>query len=199
MAIADNKEEMYVKKSGNGIAIRIRKDMADDLHIKNYTKVSIEVVNGKLIVEPIKKKISLEELLNQVTDENRHDMTDWGESVGRERVNYPEAGDIIMLDLSPTKGNEQRGFRPCIVHSDTRFNNVLGLSVVAPITNQRKGYPFEENLLDGMSTTGVVLTDHLRSVDLKSRKFKIVEASPNSLLDECREYVFSFMGGDELG
>lgn len=111
-------------------------------------------------------------------------------------VEYPKEGDIILLNLSPTKGNEQRGFRPCIVLSDTRFNQVLGLSVVAPITNQKKGYPFEVSLKDGMSTTGVVLTDHLRSVDLKSRSFKIVESSPSTLLDECREYVFSFMGGD---
>lgn len=112
-------------------------------------------------------------------------------------VDFPKEGDIIMLDLSPTKGNEQRGFRPCIVLSDTRFNTVLGLSVVAPITNQKKGYPFEVGLKDGMSTTGVVLTDHLRSVDLKSRKFNIIESSPKSLLDECREYIFSFMGGDQ--
>lgn len=113
-------------------------------------------------------------------------------------VNFPNGGDIIMLNLSPTKGNEQSGFRPCIVLSDSRFNKVLGLSIVAPITNQKKGYPFEVNMRDGMITTGVILTDHLRSVDLKSRTFKIVESAPTSLLDECREYVFSFMGGEDV-
>lgn len=113
-------------------------------------------------------------------------------------VDFPNEGDIIMLNLSPTKGNEQSGSRPCIVLSDSRFNKVLGLSIVASITNQKKGYPFEVNLRDGMTTTGVILTDHLRSVDLKSRTFKIVESAPTSLLDECREYVFSFMGGEDV-
>ncbi|SFC67236.1 mRNA interferase MazF [Alkalibacterium subtropicum] len=113
-------------------------------------------------------------------------------------VNFPNEGDIIMLNLSPTKGNVRSGFRPCIVLSDSRFNKVLGLSIVAPITNQKKGYPFEVQLRDGMKTTGVILTDHLCSVDLKSRMFKIVESAPTSLLDECREYVFSFMGGEDV-
>jgi len=113
-------------------------------------------------------------------------------------VNFPNEGDIIILNLSPTKGNEQSGFWPCIVLSDSRFNKVLGLSIVAPITNHKKDYPFEVQLRDGMKTTGVILTDHLRSVDLKNRTFKIVESAPASLLDECREYVFSFMDREDV-
>ncbi len=85
MAIANKKVQKQAQKWGNSIAIRIPKDMADDLHIKNNTNVSIEVVNGKLVVEPEKKKLSLDELLSQVTDENRHELTDWGEEVGREK------------------------------------------------------------------------------------------------------------------
>lgn len=85
MAIANKKVQKQAQKWGNSIAIRIPKDMADDLHIKNNTNVSIEVVDGKLVVEPENKKLSLEELLSQVTDENRHDFTDWGEEVGREK------------------------------------------------------------------------------------------------------------------
>lgn len=113
-------------------------------------------------------------------------------------VSFSNEGEIIMLNLSPTKGNQQSGFWPCIVLSDSRFNKVLGLSIVAPITNQKKGYPFEVNLSDGMTTTGVILTDHLRYVDLKRKTFKIVESAPASLLDECREYVFSFMGREDI-
>lgn len=85
MATASKKVQKQAQKWGNSIAIRIPKDMADDLHIENNTQVSIEVVNGKLVVEPEKKKLSLENLLSQVTEENRHEMTDWGEEVGREK------------------------------------------------------------------------------------------------------------------
>ncbi|GEK89129.1 antitoxin MazE [Alkalibacterium putridalgicola] len=85
MATVSKKVYKQAQKWGNSIAIRIPKEMADDLHIKNKTNVSIELVNGKLVVEPEKKKLSLDELLSQVTDENRHDMTEWGEEVGREK------------------------------------------------------------------------------------------------------------------
>lgn len=85
MANACKKIQKLAQKWGNSIAIPIPKDMADDLHIENNTQVSIEVVNGKLVIVPEERKLSLENLLSQVTDENRHEMTDWGEEVGRDK------------------------------------------------------------------------------------------------------------------
>ena len=41
-------------------------------------------------------------------------------------------GDVVRVDLDPSKGNEQQKVRPALVVSDT---NPLGLVVVLPITD----------------------------------------------------------------
>jgi len=43
------------------------------------------LVEGKLVVAPVVDEVpSLEELVAQITLENRHDETDWGAAAGRE-------------------------------------------------------------------------------------------------------------------
>jgi mRNA interferase MazF len=53
--------------------------------------------------------------------------------------------------------------------------NDLGLALVCPITNSTKGYPFEVPIPSGINTTGVVLADHLKSIDWKARKAEFIE------------------------
>ena len=35
----------------------------------------------------------------------------------------PKQGDLVFLDFNPTKGHEQKGFRPAIVISNNVFNS----------------------------------------------------------------------------
>lgn len=42
--------------------------------------------------------------------------------------------------------------------------------LACPITNQRKGYPFEVSLPAGLAITGVIQADQVRSLDWKSRR-----------------------------
>ena len=44
-----------------------------------------------------------------------------------------DRGDIVLVSLDPSIGNEQQGFRPALVLSDRTFNQ-LGDVLVAPIT-----------------------------------------------------------------
>ena len=44
-------------------------------------------------------------------------------------------GDVYRVDLEPTQGREQRGYRPVVVVSPDDFNKVTGLPVILPITN----------------------------------------------------------------
>ena len=46
----------------------------------------------------------------------------------------PEQGDIVYLDLNPTKGHEQKGSRPAIVISNNIFNKNTKMAIVCPIT-----------------------------------------------------------------
>ncbi|MCK5842083.1 MAG: AbrB/MazE/SpoVT family DNA-binding domain-containing protein [Candidatus Sabulitectum sp.] len=76
--------ETTVKKWGNSLAIRIPKVIAEELCIKNNAKVDLHTEKGTLVVKSVEIVYNLDSLLEKVTDENLHDETDTGESVGRE-------------------------------------------------------------------------------------------------------------------
>ncbi len=90
----------------------------------------------------------------------------------------PARGDIILLSLDPTLGHEQAGTRPAVVLSPDFYNKASGLCLVCPITNQVKGYPFEVTLEGTRKTTGVALSDQIRSIDWQARKIKIIDHIP---------------------
>lgn len=96
----------------------------------------------------------------------------------------PRRGDIIRLNFSPKKGHEQGFNRPAVVLTSLSYNQKTSLALVCPITNQVKGYPFEVPLVEGMLSTGVVLADHVKSLDWKARKARFIEHAPRELLDE---------------
>lgn len=52
----------------------------------------------------------------------------------------PKQGDIIFLDFSPTKGNEQVSKRPGIVISNNFFNENTKMIIVCPITSKKKNF-----------------------------------------------------------
>ena len=60
----------------------------------------------------------------------------------------PLHGEVWLVDLSPTRGHEQAGRRPCLVISVNLFNQgPAGLAVVLPITTQEKGIPFHVEVI----------------------------------------------------
>jgi mRNA interferase MazF len=98
----------------------------------------------------------------------------------------PARGDLVWLDFDPQAGREQAGRRPAIVLSEAEFNELTGFALVCPITNQAKNYAFEVPLPEGLPFTGVVLTDQLKSLDVKKRKIKVAGSVPvdSSLMKE---------------
>ena len=98
------------------------------------------------------------------------------------RAYVPERGDLIWLTFDPQAGREQAGRRPAIVLSPAAYNARAGLALVCPITSQRKGYPFEVALPDRLPIGGVVLADHVKSVDWSARRAERAGAVPPALL-----------------
>lgn len=84
----------------------------------------------------------------------------------------PKRGDIIWMSFDPTLGHEQRGQRPAVVLSNTKYNKVTGLAIVCPITNKTKGFVGEIPLPVGMNTKGVILSNHVRGVDWTRRNVR---------------------------
>lgn len=82
--------------------------------------------------------------------------------------------------------------------------------VVCPITNQKKGYPFEVDLpsegisLDGSGfpITGVILADQVKSLDWTVRNLKILKKydlndaqikTIDSIIDECLAKIATYL------
>lgn len=101
----------------------------------------------------------------------------------------PERGDVVWLSFDPQAGREQAGRRPALVLSPSSYNGTVGLAVCCPITNQVKGYPFEVALPADLSVTGVVLSDHLRSLDWRARRADLACTAPESVVEEVLERV----------
>ncbi len=100
-------------------------------------------------------------------------------------------GDIIKLDFNPQSGHEQAGYRPAVVVSNDFFNAKTNLTIVCPITNTKKPFPLHVPLDHRTVTTGVILCEHIKALDLHARTFRVVERLPDDLLDEVIAIVFS--------
>jgi mRNA interferase MazF len=101
----------------------------------------------------------------------------------------PERGDVVWLVFDPQVGREQAGRRPAVVLSPRNYNGRVGLAICCPITNQAKGYPFEVALPAGGDVTGVILADHVLSVDWKGRQASFIAELPVELLNDVLDRI----------
>ena len=74
-----------IQKWGNSLALRIPRPFAEESNLHEDSAVDVTVRNGKLIVVPLRRsQLTLEELVKQITPENRHEAVETGEAVGNE-------------------------------------------------------------------------------------------------------------------
>jgi antitoxin MazE len=74
-----------VAKWGNSLAIRIPQNLAKEIHLAEGAEIDLSIVDGNLVVKPrIRKRYSLDELVNAITLENLHGEVDSGAAVGNE-------------------------------------------------------------------------------------------------------------------
>jgi mRNA interferase MazF len=101
----------------------------------------------------------------------------------------PDAGDIVWVDFTPQAGREQAGRRPAVVLSPRTYNEKASLAVLCPVTSHSKGYPFEVALPAGIRMRGVILADHLKSLDWRQRNAQKAGKLPAPVLAEVRELI----------
>jgi mRNA interferase MazF len=102
-----------------------------------------------------------------------------------------DRGTIVLLDLDPTIGHEQRGMRPCITVSDPDViaDQRFPLIAVIPVTGtpgEGALYPMLQPGASGLAKTSYALIDHLRSVDKRRirRAFGTISAQELGAVDE---------------
>lgn len=107
---------------------------------------------------------------------------------------FPRRGDIVWLDFSPQSGHEQAGRRPALVLSEDNYNFTTGLCIACPITGRAKGYPFEVQVPTGLPVSGVVLSDHARNMDWRSRRAEWIGVLPADALLDVLKRVQALLG-----
>ncbi|MBZ8181130.1 AbrB/MazE/SpoVT family DNA-binding domain-containing protein [Oscillatoria salina] len=73
-----------VAKWGNSLAIRIPKNIAEKINLKEGTAISITVTDNNIVITPKKTKYTLEELLAGTNSKDFDGEYDGGEPVGEE-------------------------------------------------------------------------------------------------------------------
>jgi len=75
---------MRVAKWGNSLAVRIPQALAEQAQLDEGAEVEVSVEGGSLSIRRRPRRYTLDELVDQITPENRHEETDWGEPQGKE-------------------------------------------------------------------------------------------------------------------
>ena len=96
----------------------------------------------------------------------------------------PDRGSLVWLHFSPQASSEQAGRLHDIVLTKEAHHRDSRLAAVCPMTSCEKGWPMEVKLPRGLAVSGVVLVDHVRSVDREARKMEVVGAAPSEILEE---------------
>lgn len=110
------------------------------------------------------------------------------------RPYVPEAGDLVWLTFDPQAGREQRGRRPAVILSPRVYNQRADLAVVCPITSRVKGRMFEVPVPPGSQIEGVILADHLKSLDWRQRRAEFAGTVGEGTLEEVRERIRPLLG-----
>ena len=77
--------ETRVQRWGNSLALRIPKPLADEIGLTDNSPVLLSLHDRQLVIVPLlKPAFSLEALLTQVTEANRHAEALTGPAVGGE-------------------------------------------------------------------------------------------------------------------
>jgi mRNA interferase MazF len=105
----------------------------------------------------------------------------------------PDVGDVVIVDFNPQAGHEQAGKRPALVLSPKNFNKITGFAWLCPITNQAKGYPFEVVVEGSKKTTGVILTDQMKSLDWSARNLHKVDTVSPACLSNVKSIVATIL------
>ncbi|MDO5331967.1 MAG: type II toxin-antitoxin system PemK/MazF family toxin [Bacillota bacterium] len=103
-------------------------------------------------------------------------------------TNIFQPGDIVWISLDPSAGHEQKGSRPVlVVWGRKALEKMPGMSQVCAITNTDNGFPFHLSLEGNCkSTTGFVMCEQNRVLDLAARNAEFKDHISDELLFEVR-------------
>ncbi len=73
-----------VFKSGNSLAVRLPRHIAESVRLNEGQAVELSVEDQVLVVRPVRQKLKLSDLLKDYERRDAHAETEWGGPVGDE-------------------------------------------------------------------------------------------------------------------
>ncbi|HEX9020763.1 MAG TPA: type II toxin-antitoxin system PemK/MazF family toxin [Nitrospirota bacterium] len=89
-------------------------------------------------------------------------------------------GEIFLITLDPTRGEEIRKTRPCVIISPDELNAYLHTFIVAPLTTGSHLYPFRIPCRF-QGRAGHIVLDQIRTIDRERMVKKLGKLSPSTL------------------
>ena len=81
--------QTIIKRQGNSLIIQIPDSLAFNANIRQNDLVELSLDNEKIVIrQSYEKEYSLNELLENITENNLHDEFDTGKPIGREIWEY---------------------------------------------------------------------------------------------------------------
>ena len=100
-------------------------------------------------------------------------------------------GTNLQAVIDAIKSGDITNTEIAVVISNNIFNKKAKLAIVCPITNTNNKFPLHIHLDDRTKTTGVILCEHIKALDLKTRTFQEIEELPNDILQNVIDVVYS--------
>lgn len=108
-------------------------------------------------------------------------------------------GDVVIVELDPTEGSEQRGTRPCLVVQNDVGNENAPTTIVVPFTTSRGDelYPFEvliSAVESPLREDSVALCSQIRTVSIEHRIKSDIGSVPVFRMEEVNEALEYSLG-----
>ena len=105
----------------------------------------------------------------------------------------PKQGDIVIINFDPQTGHEQKGRRPSLIVSNDQFHKHTNMAMVCPITNTISGFPTHIALNERTQTTGEIMCEQVKCLDIAARDVSYKETVPDDIIDEAIDLICSFV------
>lgn len=108
-------------------------------------------------------------------------------------------GDIVIVELDPTRGSEQRGTRPCLVVQNDIGNENAPTTIVVPFTTSfgEQLYPFEVAVLAdecALQADSVAVCSQIRTISTEHRIQDVIGSVPDERMDEIDDALEYSLG-----
>jgi antitoxin MazE len=85
LLVGDTTMSITLHRWGNSVGLRLPKPMLEQLGLTEGSQVDVMIEAGRLVIEPVRRRrMTMAELLEGFTSDDRPGEVDWGAPAGRE-------------------------------------------------------------------------------------------------------------------